>query len=59
MLKRPVFNPTVKRYLLLETVTAIAFSVVMAVVVAGSSNEKVSAWSTFSLERYLMLSSAR
>jgi len=56
MVKR---RPSMKRYLMLETITAAAFAVVIAVVVAGSSNEKVSALSDFSMERYLILSSSR
>jgi hypothetical protein len=57
MLKRPLFNPTMKRYLSFECITAAAFAVLLGVVVVGSSNEKVSAMSAFSLERYLILSS--
>jgi hypothetical protein len=56
MFKRPLFNPTMKRYLSLECITAAAFAVLIAVVVMGSSNEKVPAMSAFSLERYLLSS---
>jgi hypothetical protein len=56
MIKRVLFNPTMKRYFSLECITAAAFAVLIAIVVLGSSNEKVSAMSAFSLERYLMSS---
>jgi hypothetical protein len=57
MFKRPLFNPTMRRYLSLESITVAALVVLIAVVVVGSSNEKVSAMSAFSLERYIMSSS--
>lgn len=59
MARRPLFNPAMRRYLSLECITAAAFAVVIAVVVVGSSNEKVSALSAFSLDRYLILPSGR
>jgi len=54
--QRPLFNPTMKRYLSLECITAAAFAVLMVIVVVGSSNEKVPTMSAFSLERYLLSS---
>jgi len=56
MFERPLFNPAMKRYRSLECITAAAFAVVIAIVVVGSSNEKVPAMSAFSLERYLLSS---
>jgi len=56
MFERALFNPTMKRYLSLECITAAAFVVLIAIVVVGSSNEKVPAMSAFSLERYLLSS---
>jgi len=56
MFKRALFNPATTRYLPLECITAAAFAVLIVIVVVGSSNEKVSALSAFSLERYLLSS---
>jgi 1,4-dihydroxy-2-naphthoate octaprenyltransferase len=48
-----------RQYLLLQTITVAAFAVVVGVVFASSSNENVSGWSAFSVNRYLIVSASR